>query len=74
MDKENTPFYGPENMKPTMKTTYYTPFKNLHNGDFVLARPLDLEVYLVLLGRTNSDVVKGEGNEHYRMVHVQWWV
>jgi hypothetical protein len=22
----------------------------------------------------NSDVFKDEGNEHYRMVHVQWWV
>jgi hypothetical protein len=26
------------------------------------------------LGWTNSDVVKDKGNEHYRMVHVQWWV
>jgi hypothetical protein len=22
----------------------------------------------------NSDVVKDEGNEHYKVVHVQWWM
>ncbi len=72
-NKENImlqPFYGSKNMKPIMKMAPYTPFINLHNGDFVLAWPSDLEVYLVWLGRTNSDVVKDEGNEHNKMVHV----
>jgi hypothetical protein len=49
MDKEDImlqPFYGPKNMKPTMKMAPYTPFINLHNGDFVLARPSDLEFTL----------------------------
>jgi hypothetical protein len=32
------------------------------------------EVYPVWLGRVDSDVVTDEGNEHYIMVHVQWWV
>jgi hypothetical protein len=35
---------------------------------------LDLEVYPVWLGRANNDVVKDEGNKHYKMVHVQWWM
>jgi hypothetical protein len=35
---------------------------------------LDLEVYPVWLGRANNDVVKDEGNEHYKRVHVQWWM
>jgi hypothetical protein len=53
MDKEDIvlePFHGPKNMKPTMKTTPYTPFRNLHNGDSVFAWPSDLKVYLVWLG------------------------
>jgi hypothetical protein len=54
------PFCGPKNMKPIMKMAPYTPFKDLHNGDFILTQPLDPEVYLVWLGRTNSDVVKCE--------------
>ncbi len=29
---------------------------------------------IVSLGRANNDVVKDEGNEHYKMVHVQWWM
>jgi len=37
-------------MKPTLKTTPYTPFRDLHNGDIILACPLDLEVYPVWLG------------------------
>jgi hypothetical protein len=31
------PFYGLKNMKPIMKMAPYTPFRNLHNGDFVVA-------------------------------------
>jgi hypothetical protein len=52
-NKEDTmlePLCGPKNMKPTMKTTSYTPFIDLHNGDFVLTRPLNPKVYLVWLG------------------------
>jgi hypothetical protein len=77
VDREDTilkPFCGLKNMKPTFKMTLYTPFRDLHNGDIILAWPLDLEVYLVWLGRTNNDVVKDEGNKHYKMVHVQWWM
>jgi hypothetical protein len=25
------------------------------------------------MGKTCNDVVKDENDEHYRMVHVQWW-
>jgi hypothetical protein len=53
-----------------MKMAPYTPFRNLHNGDFVIAWPSDLEVYPIWLGWMNSDVVKDEGNKHYKMVHV----
>jgi hypothetical protein len=37
-------------MKPTMKMALYTPFEDLHNGDFVLAWPLNPKVYLIWLG------------------------
>jgi hypothetical protein len=29
---------------------------------------------LVWLGRTQSDVVKDDQNEFFKMVRVQWWV
>jgi hypothetical protein len=32
------------------------------------------KVYLVWMGRTHSDVVNNANDEHYRMVHVQWWL
>ncbi len=66
--------FGPKNLKATMKMAPYTPFRNLNNGDFVFTWPLNSKVYPIWLSWANIDVFKDEGNEHYRMVHVQWWV
>jgi hypothetical protein len=52
VDKEYTilkPLCGLKNMKPTLKMTFYTPFRDLHNGDITLAWPLDFEVYPIWL-------------------------
>jgi hypothetical protein len=68
------PYCGLKNMKPSLSTTTYTPFRDLHEGDFLLARPTGPKMYLVWMGRTHSDVVKDVNGEHYQMVHVQWWV
>jgi hypothetical protein len=40
------PFCGPKNMKPTMKITPYTPFRDLHNEDFILTCPSNLRFIL----------------------------
>ncbi len=68
------PYCGPKNMKPSLSTTTYTPIGDLHEGDFLLACPSGLKMYLVWMGKVHSDVVKDVNDEHYRMVHVQWWV
>jgi hypothetical protein len=42
------PLYcGPKNMKPSLSTITYIPFRDLHQGDFIIACPCELEVYLV---------------------------
>jgi len=61
-------------MKPSLNITTYTPFRNLHEKDFILARPFDPKVYLVWMGRAHNDFFKDGNDNHYRMVHVQWWV
>jgi hypothetical protein len=68
------PHCGPKNMKPSLSIATYTHFRNLHEGDFLLACPSKLEMYPVWMGRVHTDVVKDVNDEHYRMVHVQWWV
>jgi hypothetical protein len=45
-------------------------FKDFNNGDFVLMRPHDLLFVLVWMGRTQSDVVKDDQNENFKMVKV----
>ncbi len=68
------PLYcGIKNMKPFLSTTTYTPFRNLHEFFFILAHPFDPKVYLVWMGRAHNDVLKDGNDNHYRMVHVQWW-
>jgi hypothetical protein len=59
------PYCGPKNLKlvPT-----YTPFRDFNNGDFVLVKPHDPLLFLVWLGRTQSDVVKDDQNEFFKMV------
>ncbi len=57
-------------MKPSLSTSSYTPFRDLHEGDFLLAHPSEFEMYLVRMGRAHSDVVKDVNDEHYQMVHV----
>jgi hypothetical protein len=70
------PLYcGPKNMKLSLNAITYIPFtKDLHEGDFLLAHPSKPKVYLVWMGRVHNDVVKDVNDEHYQMVHVQWWV
>jgi len=31
-------------------------------------------MYPLWMRKMHNDVVKGENNGHYRIVHVQWWV
>ncbi len=64
-------YCGPENLKPTPA---YTSFEDINNGDFVLVRPHDPFLVLVWMGRTQSDVIKDDQNEFFKMVKVQWWV
>jgi hypothetical protein len=65
------PYSGPKNMKLFLSIVAYTPFRDLHEGDFFLTCPFELEMYLVWMGKTHSDVVKDVNDEHYQMVHVQ---
>jgi hypothetical protein len=65
------PYYGPKNLKPAPT---YTSFRNLNNGDFIFVKFCDPFLVLVWLGRTQSDVVKDDQNEFFKMVRVQWWV
>jgi len=46
----------------------------LHEGNFFLACPSGPKMYLIWMWRAHSDLVKDVNDEHYRMVHVQWWV
>ncbi len=73
-DPTMLPYCGPKNMKPSLNITTYTPFRDLHEGGFLLACPSELEMYLVWMEKVHTDVVKDVNNEHYQMVHVQWWV
>jgi hypothetical protein len=61
-------------MKPSLSTIAYTSFRDLHKRDVILAHPFDLEVYPIWVGKMHSEVVKDGNDEHYRMVHVHWWV
>jgi hypothetical protein len=47
------------------------PFHDLFASNFVLVRLSNLTVYLVWMGRAESDVIKDQENENYRKVHVQ---
>jgi hypothetical protein len=64
------PYFSPKNMKPSLRITTYIPFEDLHEGDFLLACPLELEMYPIWMGRVYIDVVKDVNDEPYRMVHV----
>ncbi len=44
--------------------------RDLHEGDFFLASPCELEMYLVWMGKVHSDAIKYGNDEHYWMVHV----
>lgn len=65
------PYCGPKNLKPIPP---YTLFKELNNGNFVLVRSHDPLLVSMLMGRTQSDVIKNDQNEYFKMVMVQWWV
>ncbi len=70
-DLINRPYCKPKNLK---STPIYTLFRDLNNGDFILVKPHDPFLVFVWLGRTQSDVVKDDQNEFFKMVKVQWWV
>jgi hypothetical protein len=56
-DPIQVPYCGPKNMKPLIA---YTPFKDFNVGDFVLVRPLDLDLVPFWMGRVEGDVIKDE--------------
>jgi len=60
-------YCGLRNMKPS---TTCTPFRNLNDGDFILVKPHDLNLVLVWMGKTQSDVVKDEESAFFKMVKV----
>jgi len=64
------PYCGPKNMKLSLNIVAYTPFRDLLQGDFIFARPYELEVYPIWMGRTHIKVVKDGNDEHYPMVHI----
>jgi hypothetical protein len=43
-------------------------------GDFVLVKLLDLDLYLMWMGRAESDVVKDEHFKKIIYLDIQWWV
>jgi hypothetical protein len=43
-------YYGPKNMKLSLSTTTYISFKDLHERDFILACPFEIEVYPIFMG------------------------
>jgi hypothetical protein len=54
------PYYGAKNMWLSLKIIDYTPFTNLDIEGFVLMKLTNLEIYLVWMGRGESEVVKDE--------------
>ncbi len=77
VDLENPiilPYCGPRSMHPSLSIIAYTPFRDLFAGNSVLVWPANPIVYLVWMGRAESDVVKDQKNEDYRKLYVQWWV
>jgi hypothetical protein len=66
-DLVNRPYCGPKNFK---STPVYTPFRDFNNGDFFLMKPYDPLLVPVWLGSTQSDVVKDDQNEFFKMVRV----
>jgi hypothetical protein len=61
-------------MCPSLNIIAYMPFHDLFASNFALVQPLDPIVYLVWMGRVESDVVKDQEIEDYKKVYVQWWV
>ncbi len=47
-----------------------TLFKDFNNGDFVIMRLHDPLFVLVWMGRTQSDVIKDDQNENFKMMKV----
>jgi hypothetical protein len=59
------PYCGPKNLKPTLA---YTLFKDLNNGNFVLVRLHDPVLVSMLMGITQSDIIKDDENGARSMV------
>ncbi len=66
-DPVNRPYCGPKNFK---SAPVYTSFRDFHNGFFFLVKPYDPLLVPIWLGRTQSDVVKDDENEFFKMVGV----
>jgi hypothetical protein len=47
-----------------------TLFKDFNNGDFVIMRLHDPLFVLVWMGKTQSDVIKDDQNENFKMMKV----
>ncbi len=60
-------------MHPSLNIIAYMIFRDLFSSNFVLMQPSNSIVYLVWMGRAESDVIYQE-NENYKKVNVQWWV
>ncbi len=66
-DSIQVPYCGPKNTKPLIA---YMPFKNLNVGNFVLMRSHYLNLVPFWMGRVESDVIKDEKSEYFKMVRV----
>jgi hypothetical protein len=58
-------------MQPSLNIITYMIFRDLFTSNFVLMQPSNSIVYLVWMGRAESDVVRYQENENYKKVNVQ---
>jgi len=65
------PYCGVKNLK---HVPAYTSFKDLNNDFFFLVRLHDPLLVSMLMGRTQSDIIKDDQNIYFKMVRLQWWV
>jgi hypothetical protein len=73
VDPENLvipPYYGPRSMCVSLNTVPYMAFCDLFVGNCVFMWLTYLTIYLMWMGRAESDVVRDQNNENYRKVYV----
>jgi hypothetical protein len=54
--------------------TTYMSFRDLNVGNFVLMNLHDLDLVPLYIGKVESDIIRDEDIEHFKMVKVQRWV